>query len=166
MIMKCKAPSYMGGGIESNTIDFDIQKFATVSNPYTIPSLNDHYTITGSIEIDDGFDDVNLPNVAYIDYNIQLTRYGTTNFTVSLKEESTGEIVLSRQVEMINATASIKSVTVRVELSYNAYPVLGQYRVTGINIINQSDTSNVTINPTYIMISENLTSTGYSLKFE
>ena len=67
---------------------------------------------------------------------------------------------------MINKTASIKSVTVRVELSYTAYPTLGTYRVTGINIINQSDTSNVSIDPTYILINENLTSTGYSLKFE
>ena len=67
---------------------------------------------------------------------------------------------------MINKTASIKSVTVRVELSYTAYPTLGTYRVTGINVINQSDTSNVSIDPTYIPINENLTSTGYSLKFE
>ena len=67
---------------------------------------------------------------------------------------------------MINKTASIKSVTVRVELSYTAYPTLGTYRVTGINIINHSDTSNVSIDPTYIPINENLTSTGYSLKFE
>ena len=67
---------------------------------------------------------------------------------------------------MINKTASIKSVTVRVELSYTAYPTLGTYRVTGINIINQSDTSNVSIDPTYIPINENFTSTGYSLKFE
>ena len=34
------------------------------------------------------------------------------------------------------------------------------------DIINQSDTSNVSIDPTYIPINENLTSTGYSLKFE
>lgn len=162
--MKHNTPFYMGGGTESE-LEFNLQRFAQVDNPYTISSLNDHYTITGSIEIDDGFDNA-LPGTSYADYNIQLIRNGTTKFTVSLKDKATGEIVLTRQVSMINKTASIKSVTVRVELSYTAYPTLGTYRVTGINIINQSDTSNVSIDPTYIPINENLTSTGYSLKFE
>ena len=47
-------PSLMGGGIESNSIDFDIQRFATVTNPYTIPNLNDDISITGTINANFG----------------------------------------------------------------------------------------------------------------
>jgi hypothetical protein len=41
--------STWGGGIESNTVDFDLQKFATVSNPYT-SNLNGKITITATID--------------------------------------------------------------------------------------------------------------------
>ena len=41
--------STLGGGTETKLKEFDLQRFATVSNPYTISSLNDHFTITGKI---------------------------------------------------------------------------------------------------------------------
>ena len=42
--------STWGGGIGTELNKFDLQRFATVSNPYTIDSLNDDFTIVGNIQ--------------------------------------------------------------------------------------------------------------------
>ena len=49
MIDKRKAPFYMGGGIGTE-LEFDLQRFSSVSNPYTIDRLNDDFTIAGNIQ--------------------------------------------------------------------------------------------------------------------
>ena len=43
------APSYMGGGGTKSLIDFNLQRFAEVSNPYYF-NLNQDYTVTAAIE--------------------------------------------------------------------------------------------------------------------
>ena len=48
MIIKSKAPFYMGGGIGTELNKFDLQKFAIVDNPYT-DELEEDLSITGTM---------------------------------------------------------------------------------------------------------------------
>ena len=74
------APFYMGGGTESK---LDLQKFATVNNPYYDYNIDEDYTVTSNIKKLILVDDINT-------YNIKL---GVTGNSIGYCRGDLGELV-------------------------------------------------------------------------
>ena len=76
--------SLMGGGRKS-LIDFDLQRFSQVSNPYTF-NLAQDFKASASVVIDSFNDYTEITDGTSVDIDIT-TNYGSNRFTVFLKNK-------------------------------------------------------------------------------
>ena len=122
-------PFYMGGGIESNTIDFDLQRFATVDNPY-IDELEEDLEVSSKIDSSSSylfnFTDISISGTM----EIPLGKNKVNIILTAATGTSTNTLTIDNSITSYTFSATYTG--------YSVYVTLNEIGITFSNVRNPS----------------------------